>query len=541
MLLLDPPDGDYERDCVMYLRKSKGKAGIARQTRENEEHSRRVRWRIVAVFTDEDTTAFRHILDDSPSKREDYLAMVEFMLADTRPVPLGILGWHADRIHREVAEAKRFVKVCAVGEHPVETPMSGRYDLTTATGRKRFLVDALDAEYEVDHQSERRGSDKRDAVLFGRWLGGPVPFGYRAVRVGDDGPRVLVHHEVYAGLLKDAYMAVLRTGSEIVLAEVARKWNNLGHRRAQAVKLAATRAEDQAGTADAGLWTGSDISRILQYPRYAALMERYGEVVRTNRTDGKAEWPEIVSEDVWRAVCFILRSGKGRKRGPYREMFGSGHYVCGGLGQGGSECRALMGAGQTHNATRNQDGQRPPTKTYRCRKKGPGHVTRHQANVDALVEAVLIARASKPDVRAALRSLQPADVSELHARLLVEEEALAEWEVEARRPGASPRMVAAGAAATEQRVAELRDQIAAATMTTPIISEILQAANFEDLWDSKADDLGWRRAVLDLFVTVVLEPSQRGRPAGFRSTDGYFDVDSVRFEWKPLGSSTESG
>lgn len=523
MRLLDPPEGEYERDCVMYLRKSKGKAGIAKQMRKNLAHADRCRWRVVAVFTDEDLTAFRHILDKTPSKRLDYLAMVEFIRADTRQTPLGVLAMHADRIHREVTEAKAFAQLCAENNHPVETATSGRYDLTTATGRKRFLVDAIDAEYEVDHQSERRVSDKQDAVLLGRWLGGPVPFGYKAVRIEDDEPRVLILKEPEAGLLRDAYMAVIRAGSAEVLPEIARSWNKAGLRRRQKNSL----------------WTGSAIARTMRLARNAGLMESRGVIVQTSRPDGKAEWPAIVSEDLWRAAEFILRPRVGSKKGPKAKYFGSRLFTCGGLATSGEgECgNTLIGTASVYQA-RKGDAHPPPTKVYRCRARGPGHVMRNAEHLDDYVAKVLKARLSRPDFREALARLEPVDVSDLRARVKLEEQALEEWEAEARR-GTSPRLVAAGAEAAQRRLDALKDQIAASA-ASPLLTEIVEAEDFAQLWDSKADDLNWRRAVLALFVTVVVLPARPGRPVG-SGQDRYFDTEAVRFDWKPLGAPVKQG
>src|SRR3982751_219015 len=122
----------------MYLRLSKGRAGIDRQRRENQVRAKRLKWRIVAEFEDRNTTAFMHALAKKRVIRDDYLAMLDYLRGDQRPVPLGVLGWHADRIHRDVSEVQGFIRICAAGQHPVETAVSGGYDLTTAMGRKRL-------------------------------------------------------------------------------------------------------------------------------------------------------------------------------------------------------------------------------------------------------------------------------------------------------------------------------------------------------------------------------------------------------------------
>lgn len=518
MRLLVPPEGEYVRDCVMYLRKSKGIAGIARQRRENEAHAREVHWRIIAEFEDTDTTAFNHVLSVHKVVRSDYLAMLQFLKDEQRRSPLGVLAWHADRLHREVGEAKDFTRLAANGRIPVETTMSGGYDLTKATGRKRFIRDACDAESEIDIMSERRQAGKRDSVLSGHWLGGPLPFGWQRVPYidGDEMRRVLVLDPEQAEAIKWACGQVLRRTS---LNKIAKEWNRRG--------LVTNGVGNQ--------FTNIEVRRILLRPRNAALMGHLGKITRTDREDGKAEWPEIVSEDVWRAVVNILTAPDRRTSppGPKPRWLGSLLYECGVKRPDGSECRGMFTVSGNGGGSKQTDGSPFPKKpAYRCRDFG--HLTRNAELLDAFVEAVLVERLSRPDVRRVLAELEPPDLDELRAKQAIEEAALQEWLVEAAKPDASAALVAVGERAARERLDTVNAKIAAAT-ESPILAEIVEAEDVAALWASKEDDLGWRRAALSMFVTVVLLPAKRGHPKGHKRGQRVFDAEAVRFDWKPLG------
>ena len=516
MRYLNPPEGDYERDCVTYLRKSQGKTEPARQRKENQNKAKRLKWRIIAEFSDVDTTAFVHVLSEHRVVRKDYQAMLAFLQNDERPTPLGVLAWGSDRLHRDTEEVKPFIRICAKGKHPVETVVSGGFDLTTAAGRSRLIHDAAGAEREVDVMSERWGSEKNEAVAQGRWLGGPVPFGWRPVYSEDLERRVLVIVPEQADAIAWGSNGVLR--GDVSLAGIAREWNRRGLRRHKG-----------------GLWDAEAVCRILLRSRNAALMEHKGKIVQTELENGKAEWPEIISEELWRAVARILLDPTRKTTpGPTPRWLGSGLYLCGNVMAGGEVCRAKMRVSGNSSGRFDKDGKRIHIPSYRCPESGPGHVSRHAANLDAFVEATLCARLRSPDVRRVLAHMEPPDLSGKRAELLLEKESLAEWKKAAKLPGASPSVIVLGEAATKERIKAIQAEIEAATVS-PLLAELVAAGDINALWESKANDLGWRRAVLRLFVTVVVGKGALGLPVGWRKGDLNFDPKTISFEWKPLG------
>jgi site-specific DNA recombinase len=522
MRLLDPPDeGPYERDCVIYLRKSQGKTGIPRQRRENEARAKRLRWRIVAEFEDTDTTAFMHALAEKRVVRDDYQALLTMLREDTRSEPLGVLAYSSDRLHRDTEEASRFIRICAKGKHPVETAVSGGFDLTTAAGRGRLKQDAAAAEREVDVTSERWQRMKADMARQGMWLGGPVPFGWRPVRPADDEPRVLVLKEDEAEAIEWAFQGVLRGDTSLEM--IAREWNRRGLRR----------------RGKGGLWTGQLVGRTLRRPRNAAIMEHLGQIIHTELADGKAAWPPIVSEEMWRAVAGILAAPeRNNGPGPKPRWLGSGLFLCGAvLNEAGDLCLAPLAVGNSAWQKR-PDGTMGCVPAYRCfsdkKSRRWPHVARRSTTLDAYVDATLRARLKRPDVRSHLAQQEPPDLSGKRAELRAEWARLREWEAVAKTPGASPSLVIAGEMATRQRIEDLKGALAAA-VTSPLLAELVEADDIDALFDSKRDNLEWRRSILRMFVTVVVKESPKGHVKGWRPGDLSFRTEAIRFDWKPLG------
>lgn len=503
-----PADEDYERECVLYLRKSKGRAGIPTQRRDGEREAARLRWRIVAEFVDVDATAFSKVGAER-AKRDDYTRMLAMLRADKRDVPLGVIGWHADRIHRNTAEVEGFIEICAAGMHPVQTVRSGGYELWTPTGRKRIRNDAVDAAYEVDHLIDRVESRKREKALAGRWSGGPVPFGWKLVRPDpDQEERELVLDPPMAEAIRWGSEAVVRGAS---LRSVAREWNKRGLRRT----LGQT-------------WDSRAVRRTLLKPRNAGLVVDQGQIIESELPGGKAEWEPIISEELWRAVEALVTDPTRRTSpGPAPRWLGSGLYLCGPCG--GVLRVATNGA---KNKRSNPDRKYPPV--YRCFEPGNGHVARQAAAVDLYVESVLIARLSQPDVMAVLSEEQPADVDEIRARLAVQEAELASWRRLAEDGEVSAVAFAKSEKAVLARISDIKAELVAVA-GSPLLAELVTADDVEALWESHREDLWWRRAVLDMFVTVSIDPPPLGRPVGWTPGDPYFHTDAIRFEWKQLG------
>lgn len=157
-------------------------------------------------------------------------------------------------------------------------------------------------------------------------------------------------------------------------------------------------------------------------------------------------------------------------------------------------------------------------KRYDCRKCH--RVSRLQRPVDELIEVVLVARLSQPDV---LATLSPSDDAEIaaardeltrlraklaHARLLVDQDRLSLESLADLEARTFPRIEAA------QRAAQPRGIPAA---VTEVAGE--QAAQ---RWAQLT--VADRRAILDVLIEVTILPTERR----FQP----FDPDTVRVRWK---------
>lgn len=501
---------DYERDCVLYLRKSKGKTGIARQRRDGQVLAARLRWRIVAEFVDVDKTAHAKI-GEPPPPRPAYLKMLDMLRADNRPRPLGVISWHADRLHRS-SDVEQFIAVCIARKHPVETARSGNYELWTAIGQKRIRDDTNNAVYEVDHMIERLVSDREEKVRQGRWLGGPVPFGWKAKRLDlDDDEKVLVLDPDAANAIQWGCRQVLLGASQ---ASVADEWNARGLRRKQG-----------------GLFEGGDARRVLLRPRNAGLMESHGEIVETELPGGVAEWPAIVSQATWRAVKLLL-DGPDRVKGnsTVPKWLGTSLFRCGVCDgdEGDGTVKTSMSSGW-HN------GERGARVAYRCKTGKRGHVSRDAARVDEFVTDVVVARLTKPDFIDLLTATPLPDLDLMRAELVALQGELADW----RRMAEAREVTAVAFAPVERRLlADIKNKTAemTAAVRSPVIRELIGMPDIAAAWAAR--DLVWKRAVLrNLVVVTIHKPNHKGRPPNWRRGEDYFDYDSIDIEWLPLGAA----
>lgn len=510
----DPPgDGQgYVRDCVLYLRKSKGKAGIPRQRRDGTALAGRLRWRIIGEFVDVDSTAHAK-LGERPPPRPDYLRMLDTLRTDERPVPLGVISWHADRLHR-ATDVEDFIVVCATGKHLVETVRSGSYELWTATGRKRIRSDAVDAAYEVDHLIERIESDREEKVRLGRWMGGPVPFGWKLQRLSlDDDDKYLVVDPVAADAIRWGCKRVLLGDSQ---ASIAAEWTSRGLTRPRGGKL-----------------EGEDVRRILIRPRNAGLMESKGEVVETELPGGVAEWPPIVAPATWRAVKLLLDGPdrvKGNSTSP--KWLGSGSFRCGTPG-----CTETVKTSMS-SGWRSKGGKGRAVVAYRCRSGEKGHIVRDAAKVDEFVAYTVQKRLQKPDFVRMLRQLPAPDLDAMEAELVVLREELGSWRALAAKGEVSAVAFAPAEKNLLQKINALKADMTAA-VRSPVLRELVDLDDIAAAWESR--DLAWKRAVLqNLVVVTINKPSHRGRPAHWQEGESYFDYSAINIEWLPLGAGGSS-
>lgn len=471
-------DASDQREYVLYLRKSRGRAGISRQRTITTAHVERLGGKIAREFADTDRTAFQRVGGARPER-----AGFDEMVAFARASPgLGIAAWHADRLIRNSGDTEILIEMCAAGRHIVETPSGGSYDLGTASGRKRLRSDSIDAAYEVDHAIERITAQKLEAAAEGQWLGGPVPFGWQK---GPDGDLVLCLAEAEG--IAGATAGVLRGMS---VHGIARRWNADGLRTRRGRNV----------------WTAVEVRAVLLRARNAGLHVHQGEV-----TGVKGKWPAIVTEDQWRACRAVLTDSSRRTSpGPERRWLLSGIVTCG-------ACDAKLIASTTGSSR----GSRP---VYRCRRGGGiVHVARDCNSLDEFVTGyVLKIIADRDDAGELL--VAPPDVTLLDTEIASVKAQLKELTGQAKARVVSAGWAAGVAGKFEADIDRLRERRAA--LTRPMALSPFAGKDPLAVW--KGMDLDERRAVVAFLVAVKVSRSPKGRPPGWSPGRPYFDARSVK-------------
>jgi DNA invertase Pin-like site-specific DNA recombinase len=465
------------RRAVIYCRISQDREGaglgIDRQEADCRALADQLGWDVVAVHADNDLSAY------SGKPRPGY----QRMLADLRAGAAdAVIAWHTDRLHRRSGRDSsgaldEYIDLCQARDVPTQTVQSGALDLSTASGRMTARIHAAVARGEVEHQIERQQRARLQAATDGRWTGNKRPFGYQADGV------TLVPAEAEA--LRWAAAQVL-TGRS--LRSIARELSG------------------RTLTSTGRPWDPRTLGRVLRRPRNAGLSVYRGQVV------GAASWPAILDEDTWRAVVAVLtdptrRANPGR---PPRWLL-SNLAVCG-------VCGGLVIA---------KGRARPSMVVYTC--PAAAHLSRNAAEVDAFVTAVILERLSRPDARELLVPDRRADTAALHLR----DAALAERLVELGRlygDGTidAPQLQAATAAIRTQRE-RITAELAAMTRGS-VLAGVADAPDPAKVW--KGLDLSRKRAIIDTLATVTILPARKGRRAGWRAGESYFDPATVRIEPK---------
>lgn len=501
-------DGSSTGEYVLYLRKSNGRKPIPRQRSLTTAHVQGTGGRIAAEFADADSTAYRRTGAARPERR-DFDAMLRMLAGQPG---LGVAAWHADRLTRDPEDTETLIRVCAAGRNPVETYSGGRYELWTATGRKRLRDDANAAAYEVDHNRERVLAGRAEVAQEGRWLGGKRPFGWErdpAPANPDGSPMLDDDGHPVKGILRlvPAEAAAIADGCRdvldgITLASIKRKWTDAGLLTSQGMP-----------------WTAREVGRVLRRPRNAGLMEYQDEIT------GAASWPAAVDETTWRAAMVKLSDPKRKTTpGPEHKHLLSGLARCG-------ECGMYL------ICTRGR-GKRL---VYRCRtgvEGDSGHVARDLAVLDGYVSRLVVARLSRPDAAGLLAADHAGELAALEReaaalRVLMKEanELRIEGAITKAEFAAGRRRHQEKLADVEQRTADL----SRADVLTPLVRQFSEDAPDGHqgrllVWQEQPLDI--RRAVIGALMTVWVRAAPKGRPPGWRPGQPYFDPDFIEIRWR---------
>jgi DNA invertase Pin-like site-specific DNA recombinase len=416
-----------------------------------------------------------------------------------------IVCWDLDRLTRQPAQLESWIEA-AETQGVVIVTANGEADLSTDNGRLFARIKAAVARGEQERKSVRIKRAFEQHRGLGRRSGGRRPFGYELdvfEKHGEQkvwvapGPVV----EVEAEAIREGYQELL---SGKPLARIARQWNDRGLSTGQTRRVEGSRGEPSP-------FTAFSVRQVLLNPRYAGIVTHRGVEI-TTRTDDegnvvelKPAWQPIVAEETFRAAEAVLKD-PARFTGK-----GSGKYLLSGVALCGVEgCDGHAHAG---------GASRPGVRGYRCSATG-GHFSRKAEPPEQYVEAIVIARLSRPDARDLLVK-QGEDTKGLRHEVLVIDRRI---ESLAGLVGDGTFTTAQARAATEK----LKVQRAALTARiadsgrVDVLGGLVGEADVAAKWDRL--DIDRRRAVIDALMTVSLLPVGHGTRT--------FRPETVNIEWK---------
>jgi site-specific DNA recombinase len=475
--------------AAIYCRISEDRHGTGIKVGDQETDCRALAERlgltVVKVYEDNDLTAHKGSkrYKERPGYR-DLLTAIRAGRVDA------VLATETERLHRDSRELLDYIDACQPYDVPTYTVRAGQLDLSTSSGRMVAKILAAKAEHEIEVMKDRMRAARLHKVGRGQWVGGRRPFGYER-----DGRTVI-----------EAEADHLRWAASQVLAGVS-------------LNATVAKLNERGSTTSTGRpWTPTEMRRVLVRPRNAGLTVHRGQVI------GRAEWPAILDEDLWRGVCAVLGDPTRRTNTTTaRQWLLSGLARCGApVGDAicGSPVRSFSAGG------RSRGRQLKPTYTCRTGK----HVVRDAAALDEFVEAVILERLSRPDAADLLAPDQTGDLAALHARDAALRARLDEL---GRLAGEgvidAPQLVEATAAIRRQRE-EITAQLDAANGGS-VLAGVADAADPAKVWAGL--DLSRKRAIVDVLIEVVILPAaHKGRRAGWRAGETYFDPSSVAIHWK---------
>jgi len=491
--------------AVIYCRISRDEAGTGQKVEDQETECRALAERldvdVVKVFIDNDIQATRS--SRRGRIRRDWENMLDFIRAGQADV---VLATEPERVQRETRDLLDYIDVCHPRDVPTYTVRGGSFDLSTSDGRMTAKIITATKENEVEKIRERARAARVHKVGRGEWVGGRRPFGYEV-----NGVTMI---EVEAKALQRAASQIL---AGISLNAACNDLNKRGIR-----------------TSTGKEWKPTELRRVLLRPRNAGLSQhrtcgkqqepgKHHHTAKCVEIVGKAQWKPILAEDIWRGVCAVLDDPARRTNTTtaHRWLM-SGRARCGAPVED-----AICGSPvRSFSSTAKRRHSKP---VYTC--KTGKHVIRNAVEVDAYIEEIIIERLSRPDAAELLVPDQASDVdvAGLHAQDAALRARLDEL---GRLAGEgvidAGQLVQATAAIRVQRE-EITNALAAASRGS-VLAGVADAPDPGKVWAGL--DLSRKRAIVDVLIDVVILPAHKGRRAGWRAGESYFDPASVKITWK---------
>ncbi|SHN62649.1 Site-specific DNA recombinase [Geodermatophilus obscurus] len=453
-------------------------------------------WTLVREpLTDNDVSA-------SSGKRrpgfEELLTMVDAGRIDV------IVVWAVDRLVRRVIDLEDVIIRCERTGVRIAT-VQGDLDLMTPQGQLNARIMASTARFEVQQKAARqkRANEQRAANGHMGWT--RRPFGYDR----DEAGRIVVMEDEAKGLREAAEMVL--NGS--TLAAAVRMLDERGLLTTGRRVLRSPTGEplrDADGATQHGPflpWNVTSLRRALLSPRYS------GRVTYNGADVAEGSWPVLLDAETQTRLAEVLRDvGRRVQQGTEAKYLLSGVARC-----GNETCQKAEANGEPprllFSSPMGAKGKR--WIVYKCRAC---YLARRADLVDAVVEAVLLARLSQPDAASVLAP--SADLDGLRAKVV---------ELRGRRDDLAALLaegVLSAAAVGEQakkltaRINDLEDRISDALGDSPAVA-LVNSEDVETAWDDL--DVRSRKAAVDALMTVTVLPAGKGRR---------FTPEQVRIDWR---------
>lgn len=441
--------------ATIYLRISLDQTGLGLGVERQEEACRdlceRMGWEVTHVFTDNSVSAVKK------RKRPGFEAMIASR-------PKRIVMWSVDRLVRKGQDLERLIEL----DVPVHSVAAGPMDLATASGRLNARLLTSVATFEGEMKSERQQAAALQRAKAGKPWWPRRPFGYEM-----DGTL----RTAEAKALRRCYDRLL---GGVPLATLATDLNAKGLR-----------------TNLGNEWTGMTLRTVLLNARNAGIKVYKGEEI------GPAAWTPIVSEETYRAACYMLNaeSRKNGGGGPRQNLL-TGVARCG-------VCDDTVRVG--YRGRKDAEGSYP---VYVC--KGASHISMRVQWVDRFVEKLVLDLLSSPH-GAMLWELGPegdtdemrAEAATLRTRLDMLAESFADGDI-------TRDQLQKGSSRLRERLAEVERGFHRAAASQGL-GEVVSASEAVRLWTSF--DPSKRRAFIEALADrIVLNKRPKGQ-RGLREGD----------------------
>lgn len=452
-------------------------AGVDDQVKDMRKYVARRGWTLdeAHVLVENDTSAFKRRKIKLPNGRTELRTVRPkfrraLELLETRAVDV-LVVLDLDRLARQPRDLEDLIDLVESSSFAVTCEsLTGSCQLTSDAGITMARIMCAVANKSSKDTARRVSRARQRQAEEGRFGGGRRPYGFEP-----DGVTVRPDEAAEIVKMADAFL------SGISFREIARDLR-----------------ERDVPTASGLQWLPTTVRDVLTRPRNAGLMvHKPGEGRKHYTADdviGRAQWEPIIPEDtLWAIVAKVHDPSRRTNPGPASKWLGSGVYRC--------PCGEVV---RVHSA-----GDKANRPIYRCQGTGAGHATCPQADLDQLVEGLVIELLSRPDAADLIAA--PAvgiDVPALRSELIALRqrttnlaEDYAEGLIERAAMHAGTKRLQAKIEDIERRLAD----VAESSPLAPLVTADDAAAAWSGL------GIGHRRAVVNTLMTVTLKLVGRGR------------------------------